>query len=107
MSAATPAAPPGVGGCVYRVRSKAQLHWAGWGDEFVVFNESSGLTHQLDPLRAFVLNLLVESPRTRDQMLSELGSALHIDAPGADIPDVLLTVLSEFQQQGLVDTHNA
>lgn len=107
MPSAARSAPPDASSPTYRIRANARLHWAGWNDEFVVFNESSGQTHQLDALRAFVLNLLVESPRTWDEALNELRAALK---PGHDNPDAaeaLRAALTAFEQHGLVDTQAA
>jgi PqqD family protein of HPr-rel-A system len=91
----------------YHVRANARLHWAGWDDEFVVFNESSGQTHQLDALRAFVLNLLVESPRTWDEALGELRAALPSGNDQPEPNEALRAALSAFEQHGLVDIRAA
>ena len=90
----------------YRIRPSTHLHWAGWDGEFVVFNEGSGQTHQLDPLRALVLDLLQESPRTWQETLDGVGQALALDA-GADAAPALQRMLDEFQRLGLVDTLSA
>lgn len=107
MSTAAPSAPPREPGNTYHIRDGARLHWAGWDDEFVVFNESSGQTHQLDALRAFVLNLLVESPRTWDEALTEVHAALSSDNTASQVADALSAALAAFKQHGLVDTQPA
>ena len=98
--------PPAEARSQFAIRHGVRLHWAGWDGEFVVFNESSGQTHQLDALRAFVLNLLVESPKSWDELLREVRGALHADDEPT-VADTLAAVLDAFRQHGLVDTLTA
>lgn len=85
-----------------RLRPGSRLHWAGWDGEHVVFNEHSGQTHLLDGVRAFVLHLLGEAPRTEVQLLDELHAALGLDAAG-EAARVLADVLAGFERHGLID----
>jgi PqqD family protein of HPr-rel-A system len=83
-------------------RAVVLLHWAGWNDEYVVFDEASGQTHQLDAVRAYVLNLLTEGPHS----LADIRRALAQDAaPAADAigDEILHTILGEFESHGLVE----
>lgn len=87
----------------YRVRPVCRLHWACWNEEFVVFDEASGQTHQLDPIRAFVLQLLTEGVQTF-QGVSQALSEPRV-APDANVPDVhLKTIFTEFEAAGLLET---
>lgn len=87
----------------YRVRPVCRLHWACWNDEYVVFDEASGQTHQLDPIRAFVLQLLSEGVQTFSGVLQALSEPqlvpdfIHLDAQ-------LKTIFTEFEAAGLLET---
>ena len=95
-------APAGALPSRYRLRPGARLHWAGWDGEHVVFNEHSGQTHLLDGVRAFVLHLLGEAPRTPAQQLAELQVALG-ETEAARAGPELQGVLDEFERHGLID----
>lgn len=86
----------------YRLRSGPSLHWATWHDEYVVFDEASGQTHQLDAVRAYVLHLLNDGP----QGFSVLSHALSM-LPTAPNPsaasEILITIFIEFEASGLVE----
>lgn len=89
--------------CVeYQLRSVARLHWACWDDEYVVFDETSGQTHQLDPLRAFVLHLLSERSQTFSAITRVL-SALPAFPADFCANEILRTVINEFEARGLVE----
>lgn len=87
----------------YRVRPVCRLYWACWNDEYVVFDEASGQTHQLDPVRALVLDLLTEGIQTFSNVLQalqepQLGQGvIHLDAQ-------LKTIFIEFETAGLLET---
>lgn len=87
----------------YQLRPVCRLHWACWNDEYVVFDEASGQTHQLDPVRAFVLQLLAEDVQTFSDVLQALSEPrlalgiLHLDAQ-------LKTIFIEFETAGLLET---
>ena len=88
---------------VFRLNPVACLHWVGWDDEFVVFEETSGQTHQLDTLRAFVLNAAADGPVQAESLLADLANA----TPGgvADMGTELLTnILEEFETVGLLES---
>lgn len=86
----------------YQSRAATKLYWQCWNDEYIVFDETSGHTHQLDPVRAFVLNLLSPSPQTFEAILVELSS-VPVLADEHQLPEHLLAILSEFNTLGLVD----
>jgi PqqD family protein of HPr-rel-A system len=88
----------------YAVDSLVQLHWASWDDEYVVFDEYSGQTHQLDALRAYVLHTLSDAPKSVDMLTAEIGDvALHY---GESLHETLVSILNEFQATGLVEPEN-
>jgi PqqD family protein of HPr-rel-A system len=88
----------------YSLRSFPSLHWATWSDEYVVFDEASGQTHQLDAVRAYVLHLLSEGPKR----FSDLSNALTV-LPAAlkDLAasEILRSVVIEFEACGLVEVN--
>lgn len=86
----------------FSVRPSARLHWAGWEDEYVVFDETSGQTHQLDALRAYVLNMLIECPRTKLELMDELSVALGAN-PLSDLKVALDAVIDDFARHGLIE----
>lgn len=86
----------------YKSRSAAKLYWRCWNDEYVVFDETSGHTHQLDPVRAFVLNLLGASPQSFGAILDDLSS-VPVLANEHQLADRLLAILNELSMLGLVE----
>jgi PqqD family protein of HPr-rel-A system len=79
------------------------LHWASWDDEYVVFDERSGQTHQLDALRAYVLHTLSERSKSVDMLDAELT---ELTPQGAVWDKALANILDEFQALGLVEREN-
>lgn len=86
----------------YRLRSFAKFHWACWRNEYVVFDEVSGQTHQLDAVRAFLLNHLGDGPKTSDELAVELF-ALPTFATSETVHEILQRIFSEFEANGLVE----
>jgi len=86
----------------YAVRPCVCLHWAGWHDEYVVFDETSGQTHQLDPIRAFTLNALLECPQSIDSITCD-GAMVSVCSDLAHLSHVLGAVFREFVRCGLVE----
>lgn len=87
---------------LYRLRSSSSLHWAAWNHEYVVFDEASGQTHQLDAVRAYVLHLLSEAPQSFSdvsQTLAALPAFQNDSAPNV----ILRAVFAEFEACGLVE----
>jgi PqqD family protein of HPr-rel-A system len=78
------------------------LHWASWDDEYVVFDEGSGQTHQMDSVRAFLLDMMCERPRKLDELHSELSRIPSL-SNGLDLKLLLNSILSEFSTHGLVE----
>lgn len=84
------------------LHSLATLHWAGWNDDYVVFDEASGQTHQLDAVRAFVLNHLSDGPKTSTELAWELSS-LPTFVNSETVHEILQVIFSEFEANGLVE----
>ena len=40
----------------------SSFHWASWGDEHVIYDDVSGQTHVLDPVKAYILETLADGP---------------------------------------------
>ena len=86
----------------YRLNPASHLHWVCWEDEYVVFDESSGQTHQLDPVRAFVLHALSEGAQPVTELFDQLAQVpLLVASP--HFPQLLSAVLDELQAHGLVE----
>jgi len=86
----------------FRLRSIGRLHWASWFDEYVVFDEASGQTHQLDQVHAFVLHLLSEAPQSR-QSICEAFLAVTALPSLAGIEERVPSICDEFILCGLVE----
>lgn len=87
---------------IFRLNPVAQLHWVGWDDEYVVFEESSGETHQLDAFRAFVLNSAVEGPIQVEGLLADMISAMPVEDRQATA-QALQGVVDELETVGLLE----
>lgn len=87
----------------YRLHSTPpNLHWAGWDDEYVVFDEASGQTHQLDAVRAFVLHTLSEGPQTTTDIICAFAELLTFPKESVTHGNVV-AIFSEFETCGLVE----
>lgn len=87
----------------FRLRSCTRLHWTCWSDEYVVFDETSGQTNQLDAVRAYVLHLLSEAMHTHDDVLQELSkipALAELHNPSAMVTEIF----DEFVAAGLAET---
>jgi len=89
----------------YWLNPVARLYWAGWDNEYVVFEETSGQTHELDPLRALVLNAAIGGPIHAASVLADLA---------ADLPEMraevsierLNQIFAEFETVGLFESES-
>lgn len=82
----------------------AKLHWVTWNDEWVIFDETSGQTHQIDAVKAFVLHLLSESSHGSSRLVAELSKSLAVSYSVAS--EVMRLVIRELEAAGLVETVN-
>lgn len=85
----------------YGLLSNASLQWAGWNDEYVVFDEASGQTHQLDAVRAYVLHLLGERPQSVFEVSLALWALPAFPADSA-ANEIIGSIFNEFETSGLV-----
>jgi PqqD family protein of HPr-rel-A system len=86
----------------YRINPALILHWACWDDEYVIFDECSGQTHQIDPSRAFVLNTLCDGIKSFGALHADLAAIPSL-ASNTQLPVLLKTILDEFGTHGLVE----
>lgn len=93
---------PDLSAACYSINAAVRLHWAELGDEHVVFEETSGQTHQLDAVRAFVLNLLLDQALGLKDIQAELISAIP-SSGNQYIAEIANDVLCEFVAHGLVE----
>ena len=86
----------------YRVHLSPSLHWAGWSDEYVVFDEASGQTHQLDAVRAYVLHLLSDGSQSPSDVVQALTELPAFPKEAVNATTVAM-IFSEFVTCGLVE----
>jgi PqqD family protein of HPr-rel-A system len=89
----------------YRINKVVKLHWHAINDEYVVFDETSGQTHQLDPIRAFVLNALQEKQLSAQAIFEELCVFLNPDH-SADLYALTQEILNELVSHGLAEVQS-
>ena len=73
------------------------LIWRRWGDEFVVYNPSSGDTHLLDFVSAQGLSQLEKHAFSARELVDELGDALAI-AAAENLDQYVQRMLTEFSE---------
>lgn len=79
------------------------LHWRSFEDEFVAFEQLSGITYRFDVLRAFLLDsLAVGAHREASLIEAVLGHLAPVDA--SSIPPLVRQLLEELCGAGLVET---
>ena len=73
-----------------RLNQVGSLHWLQWNDDYVVFNEASGLTHHLDAPTARALMCVEEGATNMDLLVEKWGaSGTDIVAVRASLPFIL------------------
>ena len=87
---------------VFASNSAIRLHWACWDDEYVVFDETSGQTQKMGPLRAYVLNALAVKPYRFDDIVKELR-VVPVLADDSSLNAQLETVLDELVRNGMAE----
>jgi PqqD family protein of HPr-rel-A system len=77
-------------------------HWACWDDEYVVFDEASGQTHLLDPIKAYILDVLSDgfADVSRLRLLVEQASSVpaHMNSH-----EVVLAALEQLERSQLIE----
>jgi PqqD family protein of HPr-rel-A system len=79
-----------------------RLHWQNWDDDWVVFDEASGMTHQMSAMTAFVLSSVEAAPQDFGALAAELADATGLVLPTARA--ALRSALEDLSKFGLVDT---
>ncbi len=94
------------GGRLFFQNPLVVLHWRSFEEEFVVFDQLSGITYRFDVLKAFVLDVLAEGLHSEAslvlQVVEHLGSV-----EAAAIPPLVHNILEELQGTGLVEVAEA
>lgn len=87
-------------GRVWRVAGTEGFIWREFDAISVIFDPRSGETHLLDPMAREVLDLLVEAPRTREELSDMLVSVLG--GVRGDYDERVMQAIVEFDRLGLV-----
>ena len=82
------------------------MHWASWDDEYVVFGQGSGQTHQMDSVRAYALDRLCEGVQSAGNLAAELASVPTL-ANTSNLIILVETILNEFCVCGLAEVTSA
>ncbi len=91
---------------LYRLNPAVSLHWAHWGSEHVVFDETSGQTHLMEPLRALVLDLLGDGSQSFDAILTNIAATAGLESSQSPT-DLVAPILEELEVAGLVEALSA
>lgn len=70
-----------------------------------MFDEGSGQTHQMDSVRAFILNILGEKSYSFDNLAAELASTSSL-AHDDQLNALIEKILNELCTHGLVEAFN-
>lgn len=89
----------------WRINGRSSIHFKEWGDEFVVYCDTTATTHLLGSAAAVVLLTFVEaeSPLTADHLIHHLGLADDGNSPAAHEMHALDTILNELEQIELIE----
>ncbi len=87
---------------VWASKPGQRLHWRDWGGDSVVFDERSGLTHQLSPLAAAAMAWLEERSLSRDALLAALAADLGAE-PDAALGQALDAALDQFIERDWIE----
>ena len=90
----------------FRQNPKVVLHWRALEDDFVVFDQLSGITYRFDVLKAFVLDVLAQSVHSEASLTSlVMGHLVVPDA--ASVPALVQNILNELRGAGLIEVAEA
>lgn len=81
----------------------SSLHWASWDDEYVVFDEASGQTHLLDPIKAYILDILSDGSANVSQ-LTLLVEQVSVVPAHMSSHDVVRAALDQLERTQLIET---
>ena len=91
---------------MWQLRSQQSFALRGWDDEYVVYDCTTGDTHQLNWLAADVLNTLQQHPVTHAALVQELLASDPTLDPQAVVTEVT-SVLAQFHQLELIEQVSA
>lgn len=78
------------------------LNWRSFSEDFVVFDQLSGVTFKLDALRAFLLDLLSQGVRSDTSMVADACRYLQT-SDHTSVPELVYKIIEEFVNAGLVE----
>ena len=78
------------------------LHWREWDGEYVVFDEASGRTHQLDALTACVLLCVEEGVSDPEALIGRVAE--HADLDHESVTQALPAILEQLAKAALIET---
>lgn len=83
----------------WRMNPLVTPHWRDWGGDAIVYEASSGQTHQFDPLTAAVVARFAEHADTLDGICAYLADAVEPDQQ-PQLRDTLGTVINRLLSMG-------
>jgi PqqD family protein of HPr-rel-A system len=78
------------------------LLWKTWGEESIVFNESSGNTHLLNPTAAKILSIVQSQPNSAEEISLKIASESELGAD-EEILERVAVVLETLDSLGLIE----
>lgn len=87
----------------FRLSSPHSLQWASWDDEYVVFDEASGQTHLLDPIKAYILDILSDGSADVSRLKLLVEQALSVPSH-MNSHEVVLAALEQLDRTQLIET---
>jgi PqqD family protein of HPr-rel-A system len=76
--------------------------WKTWGEESIVFNESSGNTHLLNPTAAKILSIVQSQPSSAEEISLKIASESGLGADEKILQGVDV-VLETLDNLGLIE----
>jgi PqqD family protein of HPr-rel-A system len=76
--------------------------WKTWGEESIVFNESSGNTHLLNPTAAKILSMVQSQPSSAQEISLKIASESGL-AADEEILQRVNVVLETLDSLGLIE----
>jgi hypothetical protein len=87
----------------WRLNALASLHWRDWDGKWVVFDEGSGQTHQMDTLTATALMVIDTVPIPFCELESRIADSLVLPK-SRELSDALHRIASGLQSTGLIES---
>jgi PqqD family protein of HPr-rel-A system len=76
--------------------------WKTWGEESIVFNQSSGNTHLLNPTAAKILSIVQSQPSSAEEISLKIASESELGAD-EEILQRVDVVLETLDSLGLIE----